>query len=112
MSARPPAGTPGESPTGSRSWAYRITFALAALVAAIAVAFFVIGLADGSVSSFNMVLWFGLLAFVGAVLAAGTWLRSRGRNKSAIAVLSLLALPGLLYALFILLVVSSGSRWN
>ncbi len=50
----------------SRSWPYLVTFVMAALVAAIAVAFFVIGLVDGSVSSFNITLWLGLLAAVGA----------------------------------------------
>jgi multisubunit Na+/H+ antiporter MnhF subunit len=38
------------------------------LVALVVLYFFVIGLADGSVSSFNMSLWLGLLAAVtGAV---------------------------------------------
>lgn len=112
MNARPTAATHQEPPTSAGSWTYRVTFALAALVAAIAVAFFVIGIADGSVSSFNIVLWFGLLAGVGIVLLGGAFLRSKGRTRSAIGVLALLAVPGLLYASFLLLVVVSDARWN
>jgi hypothetical protein len=96
----------------ARSIPYLVTFVIAALVAAVVVAFFLIGLVDGSVSSFNITLWLGLLAAVGVVLLAAARLRSKGRTRSAIAVLSLLALPGLLYAMFILLVIGSGARWN
>jgi hypothetical protein len=112
MIFQPTTDKPHGPPTNSRSWAYLVTFVIAALVAAIVVAFFLIGLADGSVSSFNITLWLGLLAVVGVVLFAGARLRSKGRTKSAIAVLLLLALPGVLYALFILLVIFSGARWN
>lgn len=99
-------------PSGDVSWTYRIVFAAAAAVAAIVVVFFFIGLADGSVSSFNAELWVGLLASVSAVLACGWRLNASGRRKAAVAVLALLAAPGLLYGLFLLLVVTSGARWN
>ena len=112
MISQPPTDKRQAPPKNTRSWPYLVTFVIAALVAAVAVAFFVIGLADGSISSFNITLWLGLLAVVGVALLAGVRLRSKGRTTSAIAVLSLLALPGLLYALFILLVTGSGARWN
>ena len=94
------------------SWTYRIVFAMAALVAATAIAFFFIGIADGSVSSFNIMLWLGLLALVCGVPVAGWRLKAQGQRKAAIAVLAILAAPGLLYALFLLLVIGSGARWN
>ena len=40
-----------------------------ALIALVFVVFFVWGLVDGSVSSFNLVLWIGILAALGGVLA-------------------------------------------
>jgi hypothetical protein len=112
MISQPPTDKRQAPPKNARSWPYLVSFVIAALVAAVVVAFFVIGLADGSVSSFNITLWLGVLAVVGVVLLAGVRLRSKGRTRSAIAVLSLLALPGLLYALFMLLVIGSGARWN
>jgi hypothetical protein len=69
-------------------------------------------LADGSVSSFNMSLWLGLLAVVAAVVGGGWMLDANGKRGGAIAVLLILAVPGVLYALFILLIVIAQPRWN
>lgn len=91
---------------------YRGTFVAAALTAAVIVVFFVVGIADGSVSSFNIVLWLGILAATAAVLLVGRHLRSRGRPGLASAVLAILAVPGLLYGLFLLLVIIAEPRWN
>jgi hypothetical protein len=82
------------------------------LVALVVVYFFVIGLADGSVSSFNMNLWLGLLAAVAATIGGGWLLNANGRRGAAIAVLSILAVPGVLYGLFVLLVIIAQPRWN
>jgi hypothetical protein len=96
----------------SCAWPYRITLSLAVLVALLALVFFVIGLVDGSVTASNIVLWLGLMMAAALIPFAGIRLRSRGRTGAALAMLSLLALPGLLYALFIALVVLSGEHWN
>ena len=82
------------------------------LVALVVVYFFVIGLADGSVSSFNMNLWLGLLAAVAGTTGGGWLLNANGRRGAAIAVLSILAVPGVLYGLFVLLVIVAQPRWN
>lgn len=82
------------------------------LVALVVVYFFIIGLADGSVSSFNMNLWLGLLVAVAAVVGGGWMLDTTGKPGAAIAVLLILAVPGVLYALFILLIVIAQPRWN
>ena len=74
--------------------------------------FFVIGLADGSVSSFNMSLWLGLLAAVATAVGGGRLLNANGRRGAAVAVLSILAVPGVLYGLFVLLIVIAQPRWN
>jgi hypothetical protein len=83
-----------------------------ALIALVVLYFFFIGLADGSVSSFNMGLWMLLLAAVAAVLLGSLWLKSLGQLGWAKAVLSILALPGFLYLLFLLVVLISKPRWN
>jgi len=82
------------------------------LVALVVVYFFVIGLTDGSVSSFNMNLWLGLLAAVAGTIGGGWLLNANGRRGAAIAVLSILAVPGVLYGLFVLLVIIAQPRWN
>jgi hypothetical protein len=82
------------------------------LIALVVLYFFFIGLADGSVSSFNMGLWLFILAAVAAILFGSLWLKSHGRLGFAKGVLSILAVPGLLYLLFLLVVLISKPRWN
>ncbi len=100
------------APTPPGGVLYRGAFSIAALTAVAIVVFFVIGIADGSVSSFNIVLWLGILAATAAVLLLGRYLRSRGRPGLASAVLAILAVPGLLYGFFLLLVIITQPRWN
>ena len=87
-------------------------WAIDACVAAAALFFFVWGLADGSVSSFNIGLWMALLGAVAVIVGGSVWLKSAGLKGLAIALLLVLAVPAVLYALFILLVVTSGTSWN
>lgn len=91
---------------------YRSFFACSLIVAAIAFVFFAIGLGDGSVSSFNMALWLALLGVVVAVPWAGHALRSRGKIGVAIAVLGIVAVPGFLGGLLVLLLLLLQPRWN
>lgn len=91
---------------------YRVFLGCSLAVDAIAAWFFVIGLADGSVSSSNIGLWLALLAVLSVVFAAARALRARGRTGRAIAVLSVVAVPGLLGGLFVLLILVTQPRWN
>jgi hypothetical protein len=91
---------------------FRILLGLDIVAAAIVVYFFLIGLVDGSVSSFNMGLWLAILLGVGAVIGGGIALRRNGYVKLANLVLLVLAIPAFFYGLFILVVVFSGARWN
>lgn len=102
----------GSPSTGRLVWLFRMAFTCALAVSGVVLVFFIWGVLDGSVSSFNSTLWLALLALVAAAPLAGWHLRARGRLRSAILVLSVLALPGLLYSLFILLLVVSGVSWN
>lgn len=91
---------------------FRILMGLSIAAASVVVYFFIIGLADGSVSSFNMGLWLGLLAAVALVIGGGIALRRKGRTALANAVLAILAAPAALYGLFMLSVILLGERWN
>jgi hypothetical protein len=87
-------------------------WAINALIGVVALFFFFWGLADGSVSSFNIGLWTALLAALAAVIGGSLWLKSIGRRRLSISVLLVFAVPGLLYAAFLILVIASGESWN
>ena len=71
-----------------------------ALIAAVILYFFLAGLADGSVSSFNMGLWLTTVAILAVVMIGSLALRSARRIALAVSLLLLLAIPGMLFALF------------
>ncbi|MEC9368084.1 MAG: osmoprotectant transporter permease [Pseudomonadota bacterium] len=91
---------------------FRVLLGLDIAAAAIVVYFFIIGLADGSISSFNIGLWIVLLMGVAAILAGGIFLRKAGRTAASSLLLSLLAVPTAAYGLMIAAIILSGARWN
>jgi hypothetical protein len=95
-----------------KSWFFWLLWGFDALVALGFVYFFVIGLEDGSVSSFNMALWLGILGSLAAILGGGYFLRAKGHGALAACVLCLLAVPALAYVLFFAVLIISNPRWN
>ncbi len=89
-----------------------IPWSIDVVVAFFAVWFFLVGLGDHSVSSFNIVLWLGILAALAVILGRGLWLTSTGRRGVGAALCLVLAVPGTLYGVFLLLAIFSGTRWN
>ena len=89
-----------------------IPWAIDAIIAAIVVFFFLWGLADGSVSAFNMELWVLILGGLTAVVGGSLWLRSIGRAGLGTALLWVLAVPGLIVGLFFLILIVGNPRWN
>jgi hypothetical protein len=89
-----------------------IAWGVDAVIAAIAVFFFIWGLADGSVSSFNSGIWTILLGALAALLGGSLWLKSNGKPGVATALAWVLAAPGLLVGLFFLLLIVLNPRWN
>ena len=83
-----------------------------ALIAAVVVFFFLWGLSDGTVSSFNITLWLLALAAVGGVVFGSLALRRAGYAAPAFLVLMTLAVPGLLFVLFFGAVLILQPRWN
>ncbi len=82
------------------------------IIALVILYFFIIGLADGSITSANLGLWFMILFLVAGIMGGSLVLKTNGHLTTATIVLSLLALPGFIYLLFILLVVLGKPRWN
>jgi hypothetical protein len=97
---------------GPTRWLFLASFAGALAVSATLSLFFLWGLLDESISSFNIGLWLAVMALAVGIPVLGRHLRTRGRIGLAIAVLSVLALPGLLYVLFALLLIATVTRWN
>jgi hypothetical protein len=89
-----------------------ILFGIDAVAAMVTIYFFLEGLGDGSVSSFNMGLWMALLGGVIAILGGGWMLNANGRRRTAIGVLSILAIPSTLFGLFMLLIVITQPNWH
>jgi hypothetical protein len=89
-----------------------IAWGFDAIVALVIVYFFLVGLADGSVSAFNAGIWSVLLLVVAVSVGGSLWLRRAGHHRLAWLPLAVLGLPGLGYALFLLLVLVTQPRWN
>ncbi len=91
---------------------FKILWGIDVLITLVVLYFFLLGLADGSVSAFNAGLWFAILVGLGMIMAGSLWLRSSGRPRSAMALLLALAVPGLLAGAFLLIVLITNPRWN
>ncbi len=78
----------------------------------IAFYFFFIGLADGSVSQFNMGIWMVLVLGLPALLWCTYWLKSQDKVKTALALLSIPSLLVAAYLIFLAAVLSGNNRWN
>jgi hypothetical protein len=85
-------------------WGFDVTIAL--------VVVFIWGLFDGTVSAFNIGIWLILLVGVGGVVWGSWKLRAAGHSRPAVGLLLVLAIPGFLYLLFLLVVLIGRPRWN
>lgn len=84
------------------------SWAIAALVTAIVPVFFVIGLAGGTVSSFEIGIWQLLLAGVGVVAGGGFALHANGPRALANGGVAAALRPRAVRALFFAVVLLSG----
>lgn len=89
-----------------------IPWTIDVIVASILVFFFLVGLADGSVSSFNMGLWLLILGVLAAVIAGSLALRAAAHVKLAKILVLVLAFPSVIVGLFFAVIVVTPGRWN
>ncbi len=82
------------------------------LICTIAIVFFFVGMADGSVSSDNIGIWITVFTVLTVVIGSSLWLKAVGYPVLGIILLVVLATPGILYGMFILLFVVSGTSWR
>jgi len=83
-----------------------------ALICAIVLVFFFLGTAKGWVSSFNIGIWVAILAALAVVVCGSLWLKTLGYSILGVILLLVLAVPGLLFGLFIVLFSVSNTSWN
>ena len=91
---------------------YRTLLTIDTIAALIVIYFFFIGLADGSVSSFNIGLWLALLGGLTAIIGGGLVLKKTGRRTAACLVLAILGVPAFLFGLFVLGMIVFQPRWQ
>lgn len=82
------------------------------IIAAVILYFFIIGLGDGSVDGRNINLWLGILLGLILILGGAWYLKTIDLLPWAKRILWILALPGLLYGLFLLIAIIARPRWN
>ncbi|PLX40355.1 MAG: osmoprotectant transporter permease [Hyphomicrobiales bacterium] len=82
------------------------------IICALAGVFFMIGLKDGSIGPENIGLWGLIFAVLALIVGGGSWLQSAGHHVLSLLLLMVLAVPGLLSGLFILLFALSGTQWR
>ncbi len=95
-----------------KAWLFWILWGTDALISAIVLVFFFLGTARGWISSFNIGIWVAILAALAVVVGGGLWLKTLGHPTLGALLLLVLAIPGLLFGLFILLVSVSNTSWN
>jgi hypothetical protein len=91
---------------------FRILWGIDVLVALTALAFFAIGIEDGTVSSFNIMLWIALLGGLAVVVFGSNTLHVRGQHGLAFILAAVLAVPVLLACILFAFLLASGVRWN
>lgn len=89
-----------------------VLWSISGLIAAVVCYFFLIGLADGSVSSFNLGLWVIILLVTASAMVGSFWLYQVGHPLAAISPLLVLLLPGLFLAVLNLAFLLSHGRIN
>ena len=89
-----------------------IPWGIAAAVTVVAVFYFLAGLASGSVSSFNAGIWMLILLGTVSVSTGSLILKKCGRPGAGALLALVLALPGVIAVLFMLLILVTNPRWN
>jgi hypothetical protein len=87
-------------------------FAINIAAAMVAFAFFIIGLADGTVTTFNILIWAAMLGVLFSLPFAGWLLRVRGLRRMATIVLLPMGVVTVLGALVTVVMIVNPPRWQ
>ena len=95
-----------------KAWFFWILFGIDALICAIVLVFFLLGRANEAVSSLNIGIWIAIWGALTAIIAGSLWLKAVEHPIIGTMLLLVVAIPGILYGLFIFLTIVTKSRWN
>ena len=91
---------------------FKIIYGVDVVVTLIFIYFFFAGIADGTVSGSNITLWLFILAALTGILGGSIWLRSHNHSAVAYIILLVLAIPAVLFGLYMGLAILNKERWN
>jgi hypothetical protein len=91
---------------------FKIFWAIDALCTLIMLYFLFEGLGDNTVNERNGGMWMAMVFISAAVLGGSILLRSQGYTAVASVICGLVAVPALLYGLFMLVIILSGTKWQ
>jgi hypothetical protein len=95
-----------------KAWLFWTLWGIDALIGAIAVVFFLLGLEQGTISSFNVGIWIAIFASLAIIIGGSLGLKEAGRPVLGAILLLALAIPGILSGVVLLLVTVSNTSWN
>jgi len=91
---------------------FRILWIIDVVLGTMAVIFFVIGIGDGSVSSFNIVMWLLLLGVLASIVFGSRALNETGHPVLATALAAVPAIPAIVGSVGLIAATLMGGRWN
>ena len=91
---------------------FRILLGFDLVICAAVLIFFLVGLADGSITSFNVSIWLAIITVMAVLLGGGVWLKRNAYPILGHWLLLVLAGPGLIYGLFLILTLVTNTKWN
>ncbi len=91
---------------------YYFFLTINAIALAVLFFFFMWGLSDGTVSSFNILLWLAMLGIPSATLLGGWVQWNKGNHSFAIMLLLLPSVPALLFFLFFFMIIVLAPDWK
>lgn len=87
-------------------------FGFDALMSLIPIYFFFVGLGDGTITMKNMGIWLIILLVIAGVLFGSHWLMLHDHLALAKGILGFASIPGLIFLLYIAIVIIGKPRWN
>jgi hypothetical protein len=91
---------------------FKILWGIDALAAVVILWFFIVGVLDGTVTHRNIKLWLFILLLAGSILWISLLLKRQGHDKYAMLTVLIIAIPAIIYGLFVLLMAFNNGRWN
>jgi hypothetical protein len=91
---------------------FGILFAINLAAALVAFSFFIVGLADGTVTTFNILIWAGMLSLLFSMPFAAWLVRLRGHPRLGTVLLLPVAVVATLAAVVVLIMIVNPPDWR